>query len=419
MMSNDYLFVGPSVPAVIMQNPYGFETSDMYEPGCSGPIYCHDIKNFMKLIKSNYDYSNSTFLEDEPLDKDKIMELMNSKFREQFLKELTVKFNHDCCTLLYHHIRLDAYEFLMGQGIITLNGSSNTISIKDILYVLFLESSNKNKKRQELYIDFFWNNLISLDQKIITDFRTEKLQSYLYAILEGQNRDIIKKYFKSFMELWDTYYPEIEPPSTPQYDEFVDGVTPYLQLARHNLTSELEMLFSRKSYRPNSYEWRFTSKKNADFISVPIISYLLEEFSWITNERNLKKLAKVIRTLIVHGKINYDEVVPETNATLMDYLTQYKYIYDNSPVMAVFVNDKLKPVTNTQIAYKYKASPDIPFSQIWNKYEYTKDSQCGRQIVDECMEEEFRTGHSSYNFLKESGLIFITSMLINDENNWL
>jgi hypothetical protein len=182
---------------------------------------------------------------------------------------------------------------------------------------------------------------------------------------------------------------------------------------------ELEILFARKSYDPKHYEWHFTSGSNNMVCSVPIISYLLEEFATSADERNLKKIAKLLRVFIENGQINFDKEVIENSATVMDYLNQYGYNYQKSPVMALFSNYTLKPANNTNILQVYKSDPNIPYSEIWNKYQYTKDSSFAHEINDACMNEELRTGQCSYEFLKTSGLIFITSMLINDESNWL
>jgi hypothetical protein len=419
------MYVGPSgsnstiQPSVNIENPYGFSKSDLFEPGCSGLLPCGEIKNFMKLICTPYDYISGTYLHEEPLDKNSILSYLNSNFRQKFLYELLNKYNHDCCIFNYISVRMDAYEFLIENNVISLEESPNTLSMKQILYSLFLEvCSKKNISRQKFYINYFWTKLVSIEPKIITDYRYNHCYSYVHAILNSYNNTVAKEYFHEFLKLWDSYYPDQELPNPPQQNELVDNLTIYLQLARLFMISELEILFARKSYDPKYYEWNFTSGANNMICSVPIISYLLEEFSTSADERNLKKIAKLLRVFIENGRINFDKEVIENSATVMDYLNQYGYNYQKSPVMAVFKDYTLKPSKNTNILQVYKSDPDIPYSEIWNKYQYTKDPSYAHQIVDECMNEELRTGKCSYEFLKTSGLIFITSMLINDETNW-
>jgi hypothetical protein len=417
--SNEYVFVEPSGSNQTTQNLYGFNQDNLFEPGCSGLLPCAEIKNFMKLICTPYDYNTGTYLPEESLDKDAILSYLNTDFYQKFLNELLIKYNHDCCIFNYISVRMDAYEFLMENNIITVDGTDNTLSMKQILYCLFLDvCSKKNIPRQKSYINYFWTKLMSIDQKIITDYRYNHCYSYVHAILNAHHQNIAKEYFHEFLKVWDSYYPEQELPNPPQQNELVDNLTIYLQLARLFMIKELEILFSRKSYDPKYYEWRFTSGANNMTFSVPIISYVLEEFAKSSDERNLKKIAKLLRVFIENGKINFDQEVIENGATVMDYLNQYQYNYNNSPVMAVFKDYTLKPAKNVNILQKYNSDPNIPYSEIWNKYQYMKDPSYAHQIIDECMNEELRTGHCSYEFLKTSGLIFITSMLINDESNW-
>ena len=430
--SNDYMYVDPSgsnthnihnTQSVNLGKPYGFSKNDLFENGCSGDLPCGEIKKFMKLICTPYDYITSSYLQEEPLDKEAkeaILSYLNSDFYELFLDEINNKFNHDCRTLNYISIRMDVYELLMEHRIITIHSEFNTINMQDILYSLFLDvCSKKNMSRQKSYINYFWTKLVSVDPKIITNYRHNHCYSYVHAILNAHHRNIAKEYFHEFLKLWDSYYPEQELPIPPQQNELVDNLTIYLQLAQLFMIPELEILFARKSYDPKYYEWRFSSGSNNMICSVPIISYLLEEFATSADERSLKKIAKLLRVFIDNGRINFDEEVIENSATLMDYLNQYGYNYKNSPVMAVFKDYALKPAKNINILQKYKSDPNIPYSEIWNKYQYTKDPTFGHEIIEVCMNEELRTGKCSYEFLKISGLIFITSMLINDEINWL
>lgn len=424
--SNDYILVDPSgsnihnTLSVNLDNPYGFIKSDLFEPGCSGNLQCGEIKKFMKLISTPYDHITNTYLPEEHLDEEAILSYLNSDFYPLFLNEIQNKFNHDCCGLNFMNIRMDAYELFMLHNFITVKTSSNTINMKDILYSFFLDvCSKKNMSRQKSYINYFWTKLVSVDPKIITDYRYNYCYSYIHAILNAHHKIIAKEYFHEFLKIWDCYYPEQELPNPPQQNELVDNLTIYLQLARNFMLTELEMLFERESYDPKHYEWHFISGANNMITSVPIISYLLEEFSTSADERNLKKIAKLLRVFIENGRIDFDKEVIENSATVMDYLNQYGYNYQKSPVMALFSNYTLKPAKNTNILQVYKSDPDIPYSEIWNKYQYTKDSSFAHEINDACMNEELRTGQCSYEFLKTSGLIFITSMLINDETNWL
>jgi hypothetical protein len=123
----------------IILDKFGFTQDILFDQGCSGNISCGEIKYFMKLISTPYDYLTGTYLPEEPLNKKAIMTFLNTDFRQKFLDEILNMYNHDCCIFNYLNIRMDAYEFLMENNIISIDKTHDTISMKHILYSLFLE----------------------------------------------------------------------------------------------------------------------------------------------------------------------------------------------------------------------------------------------------------------------------------------
>jgi hypothetical protein len=392
--------------------------SKSFENGCSGLIPCTQFQEFMGLITDN-------FLDKKPLQSELIMKYVNSDFLIKILHEIKTNCNHDCFAFNFYSIRLDVYELLIKNNIITTNttNTTNTIDMKFILYNLFKTFVGKDKEkinRLNFYIKYFWNKIIQEDEKSLLDYREEQFQySMIHSILDGPYSKLNEEYFYKFLELWDCYYPSCELPTTKQPNEISDGLTIYLLLSRKFMSKEIEVLLKRKSYKPHLYEWCINSGDVFNTKNIPFISYLLQENAHIMDEMTLEKFAKVLDVFIKNGKFNFDAKVNETHANLMDYLNQYGYNYFQSPVMKVFEEYVLSAPSNINVKYK-KCIPqkNTPFFEIWDEYEYTKDPSFAEKILEKCMNEELRTGQSSYEFLKISGLIHVTSQLIKDEEYW-
>jgi hypothetical protein len=177
------------------------------------------------------------------------------------------------------------------------------------------------------------------------------------------------------------------------------------------------MLFFNFNFKINYYFYFKNSCKekntnNKDIISVPIISFLLKENSYIRDVQKLEKLANTIDVLIEYGKIPYDLIVPETDHTLMDYINKFGYNYSTSPIMIVFKKYSIKNnVTSKKIDDIYDDSKintsNIPYWNVFKKYEYTKNPDFAKQIMEDIL-KEYNITHIDYsNFVEYSGFYHI------------
>jgi hypothetical protein len=369
------------------------ESFDNFETGCNGNIPCKQYKNFMELICSTK-FKNI----------ENVFNILNQEEKEYIIEELFNIPNHDCFGFSLCSISIDFYKMLIENNIA---GFSKHYTLSK-LFKLYVKNTPEKIIHLKNYIDFFWNEIITTDPKSLLDYRENGYgYSIVHSLLASEYPEIRTEYFKKFLDLWDSYYPEMELPMTSQPNEITDGTTVFLLLSRNLMVKELELVFKRRSYQPNLYEWYIDSGHIHNSISIPFVSYILQENSWIISYEKLEKFAQILKIIIDLGKINFDKQVYENGATLMDYLDQYGYIYHNSPVMKVFQNYNLKPLTKNTVSYKYKNDDTVPFLNIWNKYEYTKDSELSTPILKECIAEEEKTGKSLHDFLELSGIIEI------------
>ncbi len=346
------------------------------------------IKEFIDLL-----YTNSI------KDYDKLIEVLESNEFNDILYNL-INHTYDI-NITYSKINFDIIELLRGFNKIDIL-QNNKFCVIDILCELFLENNNNINK----YIDYFWSWVeTSSTPYALIDYRTHN-KSLDKIILQCKNKDIRKEYFNKYLDIWDRYYPDQELPESPQPTETTDGENVFYLLAQNFMDQELIRVFSRASYDPKLYEWRkYDYNFDHEFMAVPLVSYLLQEFSYLRKEKDLEKLANTLNVLINYGKFNFDQQVIDAGYTVSDYLNHYGYVYKSSPVIHMFINNfDLIPQSNKQFCDYYNYNENKPYDMIWKKYEYTKDPSLIKDILFDIKEEYIKTGIDSDKFLSDSGI---------------
>lgn len=375
---------------------------------------CHQLKYFYDLICTPHDINQINEVQCE-----QILHIMNEYNFINIINEI-YKNNHSCISFSFTNMRLDVIDFLRQNNKIVIdkrfNNDSNIFNGLEILYTLFNEFYNNFTATQKAikHIEYFWNWCEEENPIALIEFRNYfTSKTMCHAILNCMNNKIKKQYYQKYMNLWYKYcygkdFPYISAPT-----ETTDGETIIFLLIHSFMADELKSLLTHETFKSSSYEWRVFEIRNKEYFSVPIICHILDQFSWARDKKTLKKIANILNTLIQYGNFNYDDVVVETGHTIMDYLSQFGYIYNGSPVMEVFKNIKLKPTTGILIKNVYKYDETIPYDMIWQKYEFTKDPEMAEEIFDEIIQEYDRTGVDYDNFLEKSNLHIIINRLSN------
>ena len=147
---------------------------------------------------------------------------------------------------------------------------------------------------------------------------------------------------------------------------------------------KLKILFSRKSYNKFAYEWRINYISNNKEFSLPIIMYVLKENWWVKEKKELENIAECIKVLIEDGKIDYNDIVPETGHNIVDYLNKFEYNYPDSPIMRVLEKYNLVEASNStsKIHDIYIFDTTHPYYQFYVDYAYTKDPSKKEEIIE-------------------------------------
>ena len=379
---------------------------------------CSDIQTFKTLFCTPTFFNNKTnkykYLLMPPINFDKIIEFMESYSFNNIYKDI-FSHSHECISYNIYDLDFNVIQFLIQNEFISIDKKPNTFYIIDIITSLFCEISHSDniKTRIKEYIDFFWEYIIEANLSIIINY-TNETTGYTMAnyILNCLDINVRLEYINKYIDIWNTFYPDTELKSTYQMNENVDGYNVYMQLALDNNIDVLKKLFLRDSYNSKNYEWRVFDTNNKDIISVPIISFLLKENYYIRDIEKLQELADTILVLIEYGKIPYDLIVPETENTLMDYINKFGYNYPNSPIMKVFKKYPIKNnVTNIPIPDIYDDtridSSNIPYWNVFKKYEYAKNPDFAQQIMKDILEEYQITNIDYSNFVEYTGFYHI------------
>lgn len=384
---------------------------------------CEEIKHFYDLILTPYKYDQITkvyvYCDEKPIKSKEILNIMNNPNFNNIINEMRNS-RHECISFSYTDMRFDVIELLRKNGKIFIEKQMDlqclNLNVVEILYSLFSEFYNSytSTKRIVERIEYFWNWCEQENPMILLEFRhyfTSK--TVCHSILNCMNNKIKKVYYEKYINLWYKHCYGQDLPYINPATETTDGETIIFLLIHNFMIEELEALLSHKTFKSSSYEWRVFEYNNKKTFSVPIVCHILEQFSWVRDKKTLKKIANILRILIDCGKFNYDDIVIETGNTLMDYLEHYGYIYNNSPVMEVFNNIMLKPLTCIKINNQYKYDENVPYDMIWKKYEYTKDPEMAEEIFDEIIQEYDLTGVDYDDFLEKSNLHIIINRLSN------
>ncbi len=374
---------------------------------------CEEIKNFFDLVQIPQKQNI------KPINSEQILSIMNNPDFINILKEIRNP-QHECKTFNYTNMRLDLIDLLRKNGKIVIetkmNMNSTNFNVPEILYSLFSEFYNNitfSKCALER-IEYFWNWCEEENPKAILEFRnTLTSKTICHSILNCMNNKIKKLYYQKYINLWYKHCYGKDFPYISAPNENTDGETIIILLVYNFMIDELKELLSHETFNPSYYAWYIYEIHNKQPYSVPIICHILEQFSWARDKKTLKKIANLIQTLIEYGNFEYDNVVIETGNTLMDYLEHYGYNYKGSPVMEVFKNLNLKPLTTIKIKNDYTYHEDIPYDMIWKKYEYVKDTTMAEDIFDEIIQEYDRTGVDYTEFLEKSNLHIIINRLSN------
>lgn len=371
---------------------------------------CEEIKHFYKLIlTSNY--------ENNPIQSEEILNIMDNSDFINIINEIR-NTHHECIGFTFTDMRFDVIDMLRQNGKIVIEKQMNLKSLNfnvlEILYSLFSEFYNNYTCTKDVVerIKYFWNWCEQENPKALLEFRNYFTSKTLcHSILNCMNNKIKKVYYQKYMNLWYKHCYGKDLPYISSPNETTDGETIIYLLIQNLMTEELEALLSHKTFNSSSYEWRIFEIHNKQCFSVPIVCHILDQFSWVRDNKSLKKIATILRILIEYGKFNYDDVVIETGNTVMDYLNHYGYIYNDSPVMEVFKYLEIKPLTRISIKNVYKYDENIPYDMIWKKYEYTKDPEMAEEIFDEIIKEYDITGIDYDDFLDKSNLYVIINRL--------
>lgn len=373
---------------------------------------CEKLSYFISLIttpkyKDEQD-SKMYYDKEEDLNSSMILDYMKSS---GFCKSISRLINncHDCVGINITDIRLDVIEMLRLNGHINMSRKVHTFNVVDILYTLFCEFNTNPEfcTRNYEYINYFWIWIENENPKMIVDYINPQTSAHLIqAIIQSPNQIVRDEFFDLFLAQWNHFYPSYELPTTIIHNEMVDGDNIILILARNFMGCKLKTIFERDSYSSSNYTWYQYYKLNNTTFTVPLIPFLLEENSWMRTNKDLTKLAEIIKILIEYGKIDYSLTVIETGNNLQDYLNYYGYNYENSPVMDVILSyNKIDNATNIPLnAYQYSFNETMPYDYIQYKYEFTKDPTMGKKIFEEILEEEKKTNVPYSNFLSSSGL---------------
>jgi hypothetical protein len=359
------------------------------------------------------------YCEEKPIQSEEIINIMNNPDFVNIIQEIR-KNQHECIGFNFTHMRLDVIELLRNNQKIVIDKIMDIDSVNfnslEILYSLFselYENSTFTKNALER-IEYFWNWCAQENPKALLEFRNYfTSKTICHSILNCMNNKFKKVYYQKYINLWYKHCYGKDLPYVSAPNETTDGETIIFLLIHNFMADELKALLCHETFKSSSYEWRVFEILNKQSFSVPIICHILDQFSWARDKKTLKKIANIIQILIEYGKFNYDDYVIGTGNTIMDYLDHFGYIYKGSPVMEVFKNINLKPLTGIKINSAYKYDENIPYNMIWKKYEYTKDPDMAEDIFDEIIQEYDRTGVDYTDFLEKSNLYIITNRLSN------
>jgi hypothetical protein len=323
---------------------------------------CEKIKHFYNLILTpcKYDLHKKyhVYHDENPIQCEEILNIMNNPDFVNIINEMRSS-HHECIGFTFTNMRFDVIELLRKNGKIIIDKIMDINSVNfnalEILYSLFSEMYQNFTFTQSAlkHIEYFWNWCEQENPKALLEFRNYfTSKTICHSILNCMNNKIKKVYYQKYMDLWYKHYYGQDLPYVSSPNETTDGETIMYLLIQNFMTEELKTLLSHETFKSYSYEWRIYEIVNKQSFSVPIICHILDQFSWARDKKTLKKVANIIQILIKYGKFNYDDVVIETGNTLMDYLDHYGYIYNGSPVMEVFKNLEIKPLTGIKINNK-------------------------------------------------------------------
>jgi len=381
-------------------------------------LECDLLKEFVDLIytKTYVDKNqNINFKEDEKMNGEKIIKIMNCDSFNTIYYHLNNN-KHECVSFSYAYMRFDVIEFLRKEKLLLIESIDLKLieskclkfNVLDILFTLFKTCMvyQHVTERVYKYINYFWNWCEEENPKALVDYINMYYRtSMLNAILNGFDINIKKEYFNKFMKLWDIYYEDKDVYNGIQPTEYTDSETIILLLIRNFMSEELKYLLTRKAFNKYLYEWKFHNITACGNFSIPIVSYILQEFREVRNQSILNKLAKMLEILIEYAKILYDDIVIETPYTVYDYLDHFGYIYDNSPIFNVLTKfGELKPRSGNKINNIYTYDHNKPYDMLYKKYEYTKNPVMKTQILQDITNEQNETGISYDTFLKNTGL---------------
>jgi hypothetical protein len=372
------------------------------------------------LNKKEYDESSQT-----SLDESQILNYVNQQMFSDCLKYKVLTY-HDCIGFSFTDLRFDVIVFLCNNDYLTIYDSDNNQDEKESDYISVADlKSNYNViellcelfsdynttygflERNTKYIEYVWNWIEEENPKALVNYVNHS-STLIHSIINSKNTQIKTIYFEKYVKLWDTYYPTREFVSIYVQNETVDGLNVILALCRNFMSTELKYVFSRPNYNSKNYTWYQHHTNNNKTFTVPLISFLLEENSWMCNPTDLEKFAEIIDVLITYGKFNYDLQVIETGHTMGDYLEHYGYNYFGSCIMdTIFKHEEPCSSTNQSFPKFYIPDENIPYSTIQCKHEYLKNTHFGKNIMKEINEEYERTGVNFDTFLQTSGFIHL------------
>ncbi len=384
---------------------------------------CEEIKHFYNLVLTpcKYDLHKkfNVYRDEKSIQSEEILNIMNNIDFVNIIQEIR-KNQHECVNFNFTDMRFDVIEFLRNNNKIVIDKimdiNSLNFNVLEILYSLFSELYQNFTSTQRTIerIEYFWNWCEQENPKALLEFRNYfTSKTICHSILNCMNNKFKKVYYQKYINLWYEHYYGKDLPYISAPNETTDGETIIFLLIHNFMADELKALLSHETFNSYSYEWRVYEIFNKQSYSVPIICHILDQFSWARDKKTLKKIANIIKILIEFGKFNYDDYVIGTGNTVMDYLEHYGYNYKGSPVMEVFKNINLKPLTGVKINTVYKYDESIPYNMIWKKYEYTKDPEMAEDIFDEIIQEYNQTGVDYTDFLEKSNLHIIINRLSN------
>lgn len=365
------------------------------------------------------EYDNNTQVD---LDERQMLNYINSHMFSDCLK-YKVFYYHDCFGFSFTDIRFDVIEFLRDNDYLTIYDPENHeeddyISVADLksnfnvielLCELFADYNTTIGflERNSKYIEYIWNWIVTENPKVLVNYVNES-SPLINCIINSKNTQIKSIYFKKYIELWDTYHPTREFVSIYVQNDSVDGDNVILALCRNFMSDELKYLFKRPNYNSANYTWYQHYIVNKETFAVPLISFLLEENSWMRNPSDLAKFAEVIDVLITYGNFNYDLQVIETGHTMSDYLNQFGYDYYGSVVMdTIFKHEEPCSLTNKPFSTFYTPDENVPYSTFQCKYEYMKNAHNKQNLMKEINQEYEKTGIDYIDFLQTSGFIHL------------